>query len=786
MLVKRGETLKIHITENCGAAVEEGVAEFADAVLKAAGVKTQIIMLKDVSSVREGVVAARFKDGFSTDPAYEYLKGSDGFCVRENGAIFVLSHTDGGLYYGLHDLIEENADVIFPRGAADKAFSCIPADFIDFSVCDYVKKSPFRLRAVNMCGKGTDGRDHVDEGSARFYGANKINAVSHAYESEWEKYGLYGVGINAPDIYINDLIDTHPEYFMTDAYGNPKKDKYESYIDYFNKDAAKEIARRIAVKARGTRNVVFSYIMPDDPYFYVKRGGVCLHEMPYVADCGKTLYPTDENYKSTIYFDFVNRIVKELNRLAPETYLFTLAYMYSEPAPETDIDEHLLVALAPIRTNDKYSYTATGNTGNEAIKENIEKWVNKCKKLCLYTYWFSFKGSIYSRPVLRTVKENLVWFESLGIYGLVVEGKLDPTLGENPDNIQKTAHKFFDMNEAYVWAVNKLTFEPQLDPDELLKRFCRIVYKEAADEMLLYFDTVKRAYEANDAYVWYATGGDVYINKFIIGAGIADDLKNALRRAEDKAVAADVKSRVSSIRKTVCNEIEKYSDYAEEECTVKYTALPDSELLSENSLDYKNNPASEWNRAVPLKILRDYDTLAFYDKAADFECRMLYGEDNICILYSVADGEIIGTDTAADGSLKILRANGAPIESYAETYIGGNVFNQSVYYGLISGYRGEKGILQFYLNDGTPKNLPLPQGVKDVKYAHIDNDPLKRYYLHVQVFPIKALGVNKGDFTPYGSFVYYTDRYGRAGWLGNGLWSKSCFKKYKLCDKEGK
>ena len=198
-------------------------------------------------------------------------------------------------------------------------------------------------------------------------------------------------------------------------------------------------------------------------------------------------------------------------------------------------------------------------------------------------------------------------------------------------------------------------------------------------------------------------------------------------------------------------------------------------------MNYVFNKDSVWNKAKPLVVLRDYGTLEYYPKQANFSCRMLYDDQNIYIGYTIFDDRIEKEIIDSDDKHTVYRQDGSELVSYTETYIGGNIFNQSVYYGYISGFMGDKNANgQFYKNDGVPKSQPIPDGVKDVKYVHFDANPQNRYYFHVQVLPFTALDANKETFNPYGSFVYYTDRYGRAGWMGYGLWSKQNFSPFTL------
>ncbi len=457
------------------------------------------------------------------------------------------------------------------------------------------------------------------------------------------------------------------------------------------------------------------------------------------------------------------------------------SYIYTEPAPAIEIDEHLIVMVAPIQTNDKYSYIDNATKSNAKIRENIEKWTKKTKNLHVYMYWLTFQGASYSRPILRVVKENLQWFKELGIRGITVEATVDCSYSENLNASQKYARLFFDMNEGYSWAISKLMWNPDLNIDELLNRYTKIVYKECSTEMFEYFNALQYGWDSKDATVWYTTGGDIYYLQFIVGAGIADKILQTLETALKKAVTPSVKRKISSIYEVVLKEIEKYLDFVKEEAIVRYYDGDETELLTERSLDYVNNLNSVWNKAKPLTVLRYSRSMEYYPKETKFSCRMLYDEKNLYVGYTLFDPEL-SEIKEQEGRKRCFRLDGSEIVGVSETYVGGDIFNQSVYYGYLSGYmdvtRDPQG--EFYQNDGEIKKIKRPDGVKTICFAHLDEDKTKRYYFHVQVIPFAAIGESIDTVKPYGSFSYVSNKYGCAGWMGYGLWNKQNFQEFNL------
>jgi len=716
----------------------------------------------------------------------EYDLKNDGFAViKKEDVIYITSKKERGIFYGVCDFLEKNLEILFNRGAKGEDVSFCEKNSLDIKFFNYCENSPFDVRGWNLCGVGSEGVRHFDKGTAEYLGANKSNATFHCLDVSWRKFGLFGAGVRASELnFFDDLIDTHPEYFMVDANGKPMSalGGYDSFINYYSIDAAKEFACRLV---RASENISeedrLFWVMPDSPHFCMMDGEEVLSDKPFTTEDGVVINPTDANYKSTVYFNFLNAAIREANRLRPNTCLSVFAYLYSEPAPKISIDEHLCVYVAPICANDKRSFIDRDKLDNAAIRENIEKWTRKTKNLGVYTYWNSFRGEIYSRPSFEIVQENLVWLKEVGVKDIIVEGRVDCSISESNTASQEESIKFYDMNEPFVWLIHKLLWNPFADTNELLKRFCKIVYKECGDLMYEYFSLMKKGWDKQDGMVWYATGGDIYYLQFVVEAGIAERVRETLLKAEVKARTLSVKRKVASIRQTVEEQIKKYSDFVREDAYVAYVDVGTDQLFSEKSLDYIFNADSVWNSAKPLTVLRDYDTLEFYPKKAKFSCRMLYDDKNLYVGYTIFDDSI-----KYEKNGRVYREDGSELESYAETYVGGNVFNQSTYYGYISGFMGEKNSNgEFYVNEGVPRNVSIPHGVKDVKYVHFDDkNKENRYYFHVQTIPFSALGTEKKVASPYGSFVYYSNRYGRAGWMGYGLWSKQNFSPFKLLGDE--
>ncbi|MBQ7236183.1 MAG: hypothetical protein IJX03_03375, partial [Clostridia bacterium] len=242
-LIEKGKSFfKFYIKNDCSGIVKTAAADVADGIRRITGVLPETQKVDDFDKVKGGIILAKFSDGDFADKfrsEYDYLKDSDGFTVKSvDGNVYVLSHCDAGVFYGLHDFLEKNADIIWARGAYDYAVETLPSESIILNVCDYTEKSPFKVRVWNTCGTGTDGVDHGDTGMAQYLGRNKIQGVYHHCNDDWYDYAVVGQSLASAEFRdIDDLMDEHPEYFMTDENGVPRKtEELESYVNYYHPD----------------------------------------------------------------------------------------------------------------------------------------------------------------------------------------------------------------------------------------------------------------------------------------------------------------------------------------------------------------------------------------------------------------------------------------------------------------------------------------------------------------------------------------------------------------------
>ena len=263
--------------------------------------------------------------------------------------------------------------------------------------------------------------------------------------------------------------------------------------------------------------------------------------------------------------------------------------------------------------------------------------------------------------------------------------------------------------------------------------------------------------------------------------GVLNALETSVKTAEKPSETA----RVSAIYTVMKTQIERYEALKDEKAVASYSNVGVEKVFADAKKDFEIDPCNVWNTAQKLEILKSYITLEDFPSQAKFNARMLWDKQYVYIGFCVYDDLIAPFEgsNVFEGNRPLMRTDGTRVESYTETYIGGNMLNMSEYYGYFSGIFLKRNA-EFYKNRGTPATIERPENYKEIFVAHYNEEPSKRYYFHVQAISLKDLGVTWQDAKPYGSFVYYTDRYGRAGWKGNGLWCKDSFSEFVLKDKQ--
>lgn len=720
----------------------------------------------------------------------EAIGDTDGFAyIVRDGRIYIIANRPEGVYYGIHRFLEDNADILWVRG--DKALGTLFERHNDIPVRkEYDLEVPvFEYRGWNLCGQGSRGEHHIDDDTMEMMGRNGINHNYGSYRNRWAHYAIRPFGGFAgarARTNINDVMDEHPEYFMTNPDGSPRRGIWESYINYFNLDCAGLIADRINEFFDAYPAARFTdFSMPDNNYFVMCHNGVNLQEQPYTLPDGRVIAPDAYNYKSTVYWCFLNQVARRVKEKHPDKLITSLAYIYSEEPPEVDLEDNLIPTFAPITGDDHNPVNSEGGveSGNAKVRFNVENWVKRTKNLCVYHYWGCFNGQIYSRPIASKVQKDLKWYAKIGVRGLTPEGLVDssiPTVRTND---------VWNLNSLYLWLCCRLFWNPDADLEELTERYCRLAYGEAAGAMREYYRLIQKGWDDMPGYVWYATGGELYIRQFIMEAGIDSALLSTLERA--LAICADknplAEARIRPIYRVVKEQIELYRKFTPEDAYAAYSDAGRELILSEDALLYDDDRLADnpWKQAKPLVVFKNHENMEDAPPESRIQARLLWDKENLYVSYKVYDDRI--------GSEKdvTLPEKYAPMsatdsffrssDSFAENYFVGSMTNKEVYYGYYSDLGGNHFR---YISDGAVHKDP-DQPEWEVRTAvHRGGEPSERYYVHAQAIPFASLDTDWKTALPGGMLVHNSSRYGILSWTGGGVWNSASFRPFTLAGRD--
>lgn len=174
---------KLYISLSADATLKSAADSFAETAALITGVRLTVDCLERFTGEEKGVAFATFEQVKDIAALSEISEISatckeGGFLIKSKGdCIYVLGKTSREVYFGAHDLLEKNADVVWCRGAKESNVEYIPSDVLRLQKADYTESSPFSVRTWNLCGVGSEGKEHADDGTVEYIAKNKCNGV---------------------------------------------------------------------------------------------------------------------------------------------------------------------------------------------------------------------------------------------------------------------------------------------------------------------------------------------------------------------------------------------------------------------------------------------------------------------------------------------------------------------------------------------------------------------------------------------------------------------------------
>ncbi len=460
--------------------------------------------------------------------------GDDGFAIRQkDGVIYIFGMNAKGAMNGTYDFIEENMGVIWTSAYEEVGLLYTEMPTIEITSVDYREKSPFHTRTWNLAGY----KDYDDTRTFTLMNRNKMtdSPFQHSFAGHNLKYLVKTSPLYNPEI---------TEYWNTDFEGKRLGADASPQVNFWSDLTIEAIAASL-INIIETDNTRYVFVGIED---LAMGRNIPEDKEPFEYAPGQFVNPEDEDYITTVYYTFLNKIAAIVTEKYPDVTIGTFAYTFTEKPPRCEINPCILLEFAPIYEDITDSVDAREYDDNAAIYNNLEAWKEYTNNIYMYNYYGCYMVSlIYCRPIWDRIASDLRYYAESGFFGLQPEGFRDdgathyyssriPYPLDEETGIT-TNHQGWLLNGLTFWIYHKLSWNPYEDVDALIVEYCDKVYGAASEHMQEYYRLLEEGWNnGRDAYIQYGDLIDTVLYSVMYNTeGLAAKMKEALDKAWEAA-----------------------------------------------------------------------------------------------------------------------------------------------------------------------------------------------------------------------------------------------------------
>ncbi len=475
--------------------------------------------------------------------------GSDGFAVRlHENTLYIFGITPRGALNGVYDFMEDNMGILWIRANEDIGTIYDEMPTVAATKADYREKSPFEIRGWTLCGAqhpddftATQVMLSRNKMNAQLYWENKDAGIMNYHLTHNLKYWLTSSTLYDPN---------ETEYWCTDEFGNLLSPTDLSQINFWSDLALECVVESVLrhISTTGAENVGIG-IEDSLSFDCLPMSGE-----PFEYAPGQFVEPSDNAYRSTVFFTFLNEVARRVKEVYPDVTINTYAYQFTEPVPLCDIEDNIGICIAPILEDMTAPVNDTDNMYNVAVYELMEAWKTVGVDVTIYNYYGCSPAlSRYERPICDRIQADLRYYVECGFTGLLPEGLVDAdslaAWAGNPPTSET-----WDLNTLTYWLYGKLAWNPEEDVEALIVYFCDKVYGAASEKMQEYYRVIKQGWdeaEGKENYLWnFKHDESYYFDTFVYGCDLEADIIAILREAYDAADTELAKERIRPIKES--------------------------------------------------------------------------------------------------------------------------------------------------------------------------------------------------------------------------------------------
>ena len=483
----------------------------------------------------------------------------DGFAIRTVGKdIYIIGNTSRGALNGAYDWIEENLGVLWVRADEELGLIYDEQPEVTVSKTDYREKSPFQMRGWIHSWGNTE--------THKMWSRNKLNwdgqnAIFTCPVGGYIKSFLMGSPLYDPE---------ETEYWNTDEEGNRLSPEESLQVNFYSEKAIEALAAACVVQLQN--GWLCSFVGEEDvmgiPYSRP------YDTQPFEYAPGQFVNPEDEDYVSTVFFTFINKIARKVKEEIPDGKVGTYAYQIAIIPPRCEIEDNVYIWLAPI--NEDMCFPLMSELAENKKMEleaarhywkYVPGWAGKSDHIEVYNYYGIGRAfHQVTLPVWERMQQDIQLYVEYGFEGVSSEGVGDGTgtwdKVDGDDNLFP-AH-CWNMNGMLWWIYSKLAWNPYEDVNALIQTYCERVYGDAASYMLEYYRLMKQGYDEaaptmKRSLFWY-THHSEYYKGYIRPTGIGHPIVDALNAAYD-AASGPIKDVIGYMKDAVFTNLSSFRSY---------------------------------------------------------------------------------------------------------------------------------------------------------------------------------------------------------------------------------
>ncbi|MBQ0104546.1 MAG: DUF4838 domain-containing protein [Armatimonadetes bacterium] len=395
---------------------------------------TEFIGGRFISVGNTGLFRMSSFDHTKLDPEGYGIKGD------EKG-LYLFGGERRGPMYAVYSLLEE-----------DNGFRFWSADTNE----DYIPKSDTLTFVPREINPDFETRDpYISQArNTEFALKNKISTINIIPEELGGGFESWsGLAHTTFNFVFPHEFETQPEWFkMADGKREPTQ------ICWSNKQVLAKMADYI-VDLKKTNNFNCVNVSPMDGY--------PLCDCP---ECNKLDIP--EGSKSASLINGLNYMLDRINKTYPDLKIITLAYLDYVKPPKTIIPNKNLIITVCSDSHD-WDHPLCTIDETDKFRNDLSEWVKYGIKTQVWTYVTNFDHYLLPNPNLIVASKNNKIIRDLGAKGVFMQG-----------NYETNSVCASGRMKAWVWS--KLLWNPDLDPETLMKDFIYGYYGECAEPIYEY------------------------------------------------------------------------------------------------------------------------------------------------------------------------------------------------------------------------------------------------------------------------------------------------------------